>query len=439
MGSLGGIEGATSGAVVVHIAVAGLCSLVVAFLAGRIGSLFGRAPLHGAFALLASSSVVLAVSAPGGADPLAFALAGFAIGGVGSMQRLAWEEYLSVKGVRYIACALPVAYLAACVVYAVSTILPRVAALSVAAVLPLASFAVMVRAVRAFPVPEERAPLPESRDRGRFSSLPLDGWRFIAVLALIYFANGVMRPSSVSWDSASLAVAPAFITAMTAVPSMIAIIAAYVLYLKRPMLCFYIAFPLMAAFSLLPPSLDPYSAGFTFCVALVSMEFWFFFIGSIMKDRVSALMCVALLRCAQWVGGALGRLVVPSILPQADSSTVVLVALVLILLTMIGFMTLSRQYAAESALANAESRSAPSAESGLERSVRLVAQRYALSPREEEILVIWAAGRTSAYIESRLFISKNTVKTHLKHIYTKTGTPNREALMQLLDTMEGRG
>jgi DNA-binding CsgD family transcriptional regulator len=62
-----------------------------------------------------------------------------------------------------------------------------------------------------------------------------------------------------------------------------------------------------------------------------------------------------------------------------------------------------------------------------------VADSARLTIRETEVLRIWLAGHNQAYIEQTLFISKNTIKTHLKNIYRKTNTANREELLQLLD------
>ena len=73
----------------------------------------------------------------------------------------------------------------------------------------------------------------------------------------------------------------------------------------------------------------------------------------------------------------------------------------------------------------------------LDKRVGLAAERFKLSPREQEVLAIWATGHTGAYIEKTLFISKNTVKTHLNHIYAKTNTANREQLLELLEAIEG--
>ena len=48
-----------------------------------------------------------------------------------------------------------------------------------------------------------------------------------------------------------------------------------------------------------------------------------------------------------------------------------------------------------------------------------------LSPRELEILELVARGTTNREAAERLFISEATVKTHLIHIYTKLGVPDR--------------
>jgi len=50
-----------------------------------------------------------------------------------------------------------------------------------------------------------------------------------------------------------------------------------------------------------------------------------------------------------------------------------------------------------------------------------------LSQRELEVLGLVAAGNTNREIAVRLFISEATVKTHLLHVYTKLGVPDRAA------------
>lgn len=59
-----------------------------------------------------------------------------------------------------------------------------------------------------------------------------------------------------------------------------------------------------------------------------------------------------------------------------------------------------------------------------------IAQRYGLSPREVEVAQLLAAGKTGPQVQSELFISKDTVKTHVKHIYRKMGIHSRDELIE---------
>lgn len=65
-----------------------------------------------------------------------------------------------------------------------------------------------------------------------------------------------------------------------------------------------------------------------------------------------------------------------------------------------------------------------------------LAQKYALSPREQEVLFYLGRGYNHPYTASRLYISENTVRTHVKHIYSKLGIESREELIELIDAAE---
>jgi DNA-binding CsgD family transcriptional regulator len=63
-----------------------------------------------------------------------------------------------------------------------------------------------------------------------------------------------------------------------------------------------------------------------------------------------------------------------------------------------------------------------------------------LTPRERQVLVLMGAGATNAAIASRLVISENTVKSHVKHILRKLGAGNRaEAVALFLLAQRGGG
>jgi DNA-binding NarL/FixJ family response regulator len=52
-----------------------------------------------------------------------------------------------------------------------------------------------------------------------------------------------------------------------------------------------------------------------------------------------------------------------------------------------------------------------------------------LTPREAEVLAHIAAGLSNAEIASTLFVSESTVKTHVNHIFAKTGLRDRAQLV----------
>lgn len=55
-------------------------------------------------------------------------------------------------------------------------------------------------------------------------------------------------------------------------------------------------------------------------------------------------------------------------------------------------------------------------------------QKYKLTKREVEIAILLAKGKTYKEIAEELFISANTVNSHVKHIYEKTKTNNKTQL-----------
>lgn len=59
--------------------------------------------------------------------------------------------------------------------------------------------------------------------------------------------------------------------------------------------------------------------------------------------------------------------------------------------------------------------------------------RYALSAREAEVLTYLAGGHGSPYIAEKLFISENTVRTHMRNMYRKMGISSKEELILRLE------
>lgn len=66
---------------------------------------------------------------------------------------------------------------------------------------------------------------------------------------------------------------------------------------------------------------------------------------------------------------------------------------------------------------------------------KTVAEEYRLSPKETEIMILFAKGRSSVRIQEELYISRGTCTTHLRHIYQKMGVHDKQ---EFLDLIEGR-
>lgn len=64
---------------------------------------------------------------------------------------------------------------------------------------------------------------------------------------------------------------------------------------------------------------------------------------------------------------------------------------------------------------------------------RAIAEAFALTPREAEILQFYARGRSTAVVQEELVLSYNTVKTHVRNIYRKTDVHSQQELIDLVD------
>lgn len=75
---------------------------------------------------------------------------------------------------------------------------------------------------------------------------------------------------------------------------------------------------------------------------------------------------------------------------------------------------------------------ADAAERAREERCDVLAAEWGLSVREREVLGLVAAGKTSRQVQDALFIAEGTFKTHMRHIYEKSGIHGQKRLRQLL-------
>lgn len=63
--------------------------------------------------------------------------------------------------------------------------------------------------------------------------------------------------------------------------------------------------------------------------------------------------------------------------------------------------------------------------------IQELSDRYGLTRREREVFAQLALGRSAPYIAEAYQVSENTVRSHIKHIYTKMGVHSRQELLTL--------
>lgn len=85
------------------------------------------------------------------------------------------------------------------------------------------------------------------------------------------------------------------------------------------------------------------------------------------------------------------------------------------------------------ALESGKTRRTTEEQNALDAALRAFANRYDLTSREVEVLRFIREGRSVPYIAQALVVSENTVKTHLRHVYTKCDVHNRQALLDLMN------
>ena len=68
-----------------------------------------------------------------------------------------------------------------------------------------------------------------------------------------------------------------------------------------------------------------------------------------------------------------------------------------------------------------------------QRRCKIAAEIYGLTPRETEIMILAAKGRTGARIQEELFLSRGTVTTHLRHIYQKMDVHSKQELLDVIE------
>lgn len=66
----------------------------------------------------------------------------------------------------------------------------------------------------------------------------------------------------------------------------------------------------------------------------------------------------------------------------------------------------------------------------------VLTKRYLLTTREAEVMELLVRGNTASDIASKLTISENTAKTHVKRLYAKLDVHKRRELLALFEELD---
>ena len=77
-----------------------------------------------------------------------------------------------------------------------------------------------------------------------------------------------------------------------------------------------------------------------------------------------------------------------------------------------------------------------SGEGRIESHCAAVARDFGLTPRESEVIVLLAYGRTLAIIARDLHIAQGTARTHIENIYRKLDVHKQQELIDLVESHE---
>ena len=66
-----------------------------------------------------------------------------------------------------------------------------------------------------------------------------------------------------------------------------------------------------------------------------------------------------------------------------------------------------------------------------------MARDFGLTPRESEVIVLLAYGRTLAIIARDLHIAQGTARTHIENIYRKLDVHKQQELIDLVENHAG--
>lgn len=247
-----------------------------------------------------------------------------------------------------------------------------------------------------------------------------------------------------SSDVAPYAVAQACITTLTAIGSIgVALVLITSKGVRGPEACYRLitTFLLAGALFLPAPMLFPNVPAYlplavdVGAFQCLGMGMWILIAGLCRRYQTSCLFAFGLIRAAWSAGPLVGMLIGRWLwygigLDIAGAFTAACMCVLLIALVNNFVFT-------ENTLARALSIMPTDRKQRFQDRCRAVIERYGLTEREGEIMIMFAKGRNLPYVQEELCLSKSTVSTHRQHIYQKLGVHSSQEMIDLIQKENG--
>lgn len=148
------------------------------------------------------------------------------------------------------------------------------------------------------------------------------------------------------------------------------------------------------------------------------------------RGLISTVLGIGIAQGFVQLGVLAGNLVGMTAAPLVENGSLNVFVLVLALMCALSFsLTLLPQ---RGRVVGAQKKAPSNDNADIDAVCKRLAVECRLSAREEEVLGYLARGRSQPYIREELLLSKNTVATHVKHIYQKLNVHSRQELLDLV-------
>ena len=164
---------------------------------------------------------------------------------------------------------------------------------------------------------------------------------------------------------------------------------------------------------------------------------WFALCSAAKRNVIDALPTISWGLAVSYIGIDLGALLAMATDTGAGaSSTAAQVAIVVVLVAFVLYVVVTRRTFSLDETIEGIAPDAPEVivrdVDTLEAHVENLAARYALTPRECDVMALLARGNNSQRVEEKLSIKHNTVKFHARNVYAKLGVHSQQELIDLV-------